>query len=198
LTKPHPRFYNTLVSTEFIHLQDLQYNVAGLLKGPLGSTRSYDFRIPVSQLDQLDESFDVTGPFTGVVRFLKSSETVLVKLQGEVTISQACSRCLKPFDSIVEVEFEEEFHPSIDIASGRVLQDTGDDEALVIDSHHILDMTEIVRQAIIIALPITPLCQPDCAGLCPICGANLNEEQCDCQDIDIDPRWEALNVLITQ
>ncbi|HEY54357.1 MAG TPA: DUF177 domain-containing protein [Caldilineae bacterium] len=184
------------MSTELIHLQDLQYNVAGLLKGPVGNTRSYDFRIPVSQLDQLDESFDVTGPFIGVVRFLKSSETVLVQLHGEVTIGQACSRCLEPFDSIVEVEFEEEFHPSVDIASGRVLQDTGDDAALVIDLHHILDLTELVRQAIIIALPITPLCREDCAGLCLICGANLNTEQCDCQEVDIDPRWEALSALI--
>lgn len=184
------------MSTESIHLQDLQFNVAGLLKGPVGGTRSYDFRIPVSQLDQLDESFDVTGPFIGTVRFLKSTETVLVQLQGEVTIGQACARCLEPFDSIIDVEFEEEFYPSIDIASGRVLRDTGNDEALVIDLHHILDLTEVMRQAIIIVLPVTPLCREDCAGLCPICGANLNEEQCTCQDVDIDFRWEALSALI--
>ena len=185
------------MSTESIHLQDLQFNVAGLLKGPVGGTRSYDFRIPVSQLDQLDESFDVTGPFIGAVRFLKSTETIYVQSQGELTIHLACSRCLEPFDSIIEVEFEDEFHPSIDISSGRVLQDTGEDKALVIDLQHILDLTEVMRQAIIIALPVTPLCQQDCAGLCPICGVNRNEDQCTCQDADTDPRWDALSALIT-
>jgi len=184
------------VSTESIHLQDLQFNVAGLLKGPVGEKREYDFRIPVSQLDQLDESFDVTGPFIGAVRFLKTTETVLSNLQGELVVHLDCARCLQPFDARIEVESEEEFRPTVDISSGRVMHDTGDDEALVIDDQHILDLTEIMRQAIILALPITPLCQQDCAGLCPICGVNRNEEQCTCEDTDIDPRWDALSALI--
>ena len=185
-----------MVSTESIQLQDLQFNVAGLLKGPVGEKREYDLRVPVSQLDQLDESFDVTGPFVGAVRFLKSTETVLSELQGELAVHLECSRCLNPFDAQIEIESEEEFRPTVDIATGRVMQDTGDDKALVIDEQHILDLTEIMRQAIILALPATPLCQQDCAGLCPICGSNRNEEQCTCEDVNIDPRWEALSALI--
>jgi len=185
-----------MVSTESIHLEDLQFNVAGLLKGPVGETREYDFRIPVSQLDQLDESFDVTGPFFGAVRFLKTPETILSELQGELAVNMDCARCLKPFDAKIEVESEEEFHPTVDISSGRVAPDTGEDKALIIDEQHILDLTEIMRQAIILALPITPLCQQDCAGLCPICGVNINEKRCTCEDIDIDPRWDALSALI--
>ncbi len=184
------------MSTESIHLQDLQFNVAGLLKGSVGEMRFYDFRIPVSQLDQLDESFDVTGPFTGAVRFLKTTETVLARLQAELDVRQDCARCLEPFDARIEVVSEEEFRPTIDISSGRVFRDTGEDEALIITEQHILDLSEIVRQAIILALPVTPLCREDCAGLCPICGANRNEEQCDCEDADVDPRWEALSALL--
>ncbi len=185
-----------MVSTESIHLQDLQFNVAGLLKGPVGEKREYDFRIPVSQLDQLDESFDVTGSFIGAVRFMKTTETVFSELHGELTVHLDCARCLKPFDSEIEIHSEEEFRPTVDISTGRVIDDTGEDEALVINEQHILDLTEIMRQAIILALPITPFCQQDCAGLCPICGVNRNEEQCTCEDIDIDPRWDALSTLI--
>lgn len=185
-----------MVSTESIQLQDLQFNVAGLLKGPVGEKREYDLRVPVSQLDQLDESFDVTGPFVGTVRFLKSTETVLSELQGELAVHLECSRCLNSFDAQIEIESEEEFRPVVNIATGRVMQDTGDDEALVIDEQHILDLAEIMRQAIILALPATPLCQQGCAGLCPICGSNRNEEQCTCEDVSIDPRWEALSALI--
>lgn len=184
-----------MVSTESTHLQDLQFNVAGLLKGQVGETRSYDFRIPVSQLDQIDESFDVTGPFIGAVRFLKTTETVFTKLKGELDVHLDCARCLNPFDAKIEVESEEEFRPTIDISSGRAMHETSDDEALVIDEQHILDLTEILRQAIILALPVTPLCQDDCAGICPICGVDNNEEQCSCEDTDIDPRWEALSAL---
>lgn len=184
------------MSTESIHLQDLQFNVAGLLKGPVGETRLYDFRVPVSQLDQLDESFDVTGPLIGVVRFMKTTDTVFAELQGELDVRLDCARCLLPFDGNIEVDSEEEFRPTIDISSGRVMFDAADDKALVIDDQHILDLSEILRQAIILALPVTPLCQHDCAGLCPICGINRNEEQCSCENTDVDPRWEALSTLI--
>lgn len=177
-------------------IEALQFNVAGLLKGPIGGTRIYDIEVPVSQLDQLDESFDVTGPFTGTVRFLRTSDTALVQLVGELGIRLECSRCLTPFDAIIAIELEEEFHPSVDIASGRVLHDTGDDAALIIDEQHMLDLSEVLRQAIIITLPITPLCKDDCAGLCPHCGTNLNEASCDCEDTNIDPRWEALSILL--
>ena len=127
---------------------------------------------------------------------MKANETVLVTLEGELTVRQECARCLSPYDAVIAVHLQEEFHPSIDIATGRLIPDTGDDDALVIDLQHVLDLTEVVRQSIILALPTTPLCREDCAGLCPICGANRNIETCNCVDAEIDPRWAALDILL--
>lgn len=184
------------MSNQSTSLPDLQFNVSGLLKGPVGSTRSHDLYVPVSELDQLDEGFDVTGPFTGAVRFFKTADTVVARGQGETTVRLECSRCLDTFDAPVALTFEEEFYPTVDINSGRKLASENEDEALLIDEHHILDLSEVVRQEILLALPITMICRPDCAGLCPICGVNRNLQTCQCVDTSTDPRWAALSVLL--
>lgn len=184
------------MSTHLTQSHDLQFNVAGLLKESVGGARSSNLYVPISELDQLDESFDVTGPLQGSVRLLKTADTVFVRFQGDTTVRLACSRCLDPFDSEIDVVFEEEFHPSVDINTGRIHEDVGDDKALIIDEHHIIDLSEVVRQTIILALPITPLCQNNCAGLCPICGNNRNLVACDCNDTSTDSRWDALSALL--
>ncbi|MCP4168720.1 MAG: DUF177 domain-containing protein [Chloroflexi bacterium] len=184
------------MSTNSIRLQALQFSVAGLLKGPMGKTRTYELRLPISQVDQLDESFDVTGPLSGAVRFLRTGETVFTEVDASVQVHLECSRCLQAFDTEIDFEIKEEFHPSVDIGTGRVVTDLGDDDALIIDEQHVLDLSEVVRQAIILALPITPTCQDDCKGLCPTCGTNRNTKTCDCVDEVIDPRWDALSMLL--
>jgi len=185
-----------MVSTNLPHFSELQYNVAGLLQETAGGMRTADVHVPISRLDQLDESVDVVAPFVGTVRLLKASTNVLARLVGETTVRLTCARCLEPFSYVLHIDLEEEFRPSVDINSGAAITDTGDDLALVINKHHVLDMTEILRQAMLLSLPLPPLCREDCQGLCPDCGANLNEESCNCQNDDIDPRWAALSALI--
>jgi uncharacterized protein len=184
------------VSTPVAHLDDLQFNVAGLLKGPVGGARVFELRAPVSEVDRLDESFDAIGPFEGVARLLRTTDTILTRLKGATRVRLECGRCLESFEAEIAIEAEEEFRPSLDIITGRPVKDTGDDAALVIDDHHILDLSELVRQAILLALPLTPLCREDCAGLCPVCGANRNQEPCDCEADVIDARWSSLGALL--
>jgi uncharacterized protein len=61
-----------------------------------------------------------------------------------------------------------------------------------IDGHHIIDMTEAVRQYILLTTPMKPLCREDCAGLCPVCGHNLNQGPCSCPPQGVDPHWAKL------
>ncbi|MCO6453660.1 MAG: DUF177 domain-containing protein [Caldilineales bacterium] len=185
------------MSTQSVHLQDLQFNVAGLLKGPVGGVRQYDLHVPTSELDQIEESFDVTGPFEGSVNLLRTADTVLARAHGTTTVRLECARCLEPTDMPIAVKIEEEFWPSIDVNTGRPLHERGDDEALIIDEQHILDLTEVMRQSLLVALPIMPLCRDDCQGLCPTCGVNRNLQTCDCVDVDTDPRWAALGALLS-
>jgi uncharacterized protein len=190
--------YNTLVSNKITHLDSLQFNIAGLLTGPKGGTRSYELYIPVSELDQLDDGFDVVAPFQGIVRFLWTNERILTLASGDTVVAMQCSRCLEPFEQPIHIEIEEAFVPTVDIATGLSLQTDEMDKALLINKHHILDLSDILRQSILLALPMTPLCRPDCKGFCPICGTNLNDETCTCEEDDVDPRWAALRLLLDE
>jgi uncharacterized protein len=91
---------------------------------------------------------------------------------------------------------EEEFHPTIDIITGAALPLTADaEEATQIDEHHEIDLTEVVRQNLLLAIPQHPLCRTRCLGLCPTCGKNWNEGPCHCVHDETDPRWDALKNL---
>ena len=173
-------------------LPSLTFNVAGLLKGSTGGARYYDVETPAAELNQLDDGFTTTAPFVGAVRLLKTADTILAQVRGATRLELECARCLDPFESDIAIAIEEEYHPSVDIVTGRPILDTGDDAALIIDEKHILDLSEVMRQAVLLALPLTGLCRPDCAGLCPTCGVNRNFESCACATADFDLRWSAL------
>jgi uncharacterized protein len=95
--------------------------------------------------------------------------------------------------SPVEVDIEEEALPSFDIDTGLPLDTEAEPNALRIDDHHELDLSEAVREAISLAEPIIVLCRPDCRGLCLICGADLNADPSHSHGADeLDPRLAAL------
>ncbi|MDQ4078894.1 MAG: DUF177 domain-containing protein [Chloroflexota bacterium] len=172
----------------------MQFNVAQLLKEPTGATRKYDVE---EQLDDLDPELVVQEPIRGKVKFTKIPQGILVTGKLETVLEVNCNRCLEPFDQPVVIELEEEFHPSMDLVTGASLpQGQEDDKATFIDEKHIIDLTEVVRQDFLLALPTTPLCRAECKGLCPQCGLNLNEGQCDCPTESIDPRWDVLKALL--
>jgi uncharacterized protein len=94
---------------------------------------------------------------------------------------------------------EEEFRPTIDIHTGASLPLTADDEiATRIDAHHEIDLSEVIRQDLLLAIPPSPICRSKCAGLCATCGKNLNEGPCNCQRAEIDPRMEKLQELLNE
>jgi uncharacterized protein len=172
----------------------MRYNVAQLLKQHSGTTRTHVVDV---ELPNLDEELQLRAPVQGEVTFMRTSDGVLVTgvLHTEVEIS--CDRCLEPFVVPVSISLEESFLATVDILTGMPVElEEGADRAVLIDSQHTLDLTEVVRQDILVALPMHPVCSPDCRGLCPECGKNLNEGPCDCQPAPVDLRWEALRDLV--
>jgi uncharacterized protein len=171
-----------------------QFNVAQLLKEPIGGTRAYDVLVPVTSDDA---ELAHTKPLVGHLSMLRTSRGVLVEsdLSGSVTVD--CSRCLKGVTTAVTIHLEEEFQPTIDVVKGTFLAVDEDDTALLIDEHHILDIAEVVRQALLLEIPMHVLCQPDCLGLCPTCGQDLNAGPCGCVPPDTDPRWADLSALLS-
>ncbi len=168
-----------------------QFNVAQLLKQPSGTRRVYD--IDTSDLPPLDDDLKIVAPFLGRLRFMRVGRGILVTGNLETSVELECTRCLTAFQTATQFEIEEEFKPSVDINSGAHLaQESDQDAATLIDERHILDLAEVIRQDLTLSLPPSPVCRPDCAGLCPQCGQNRNEGECDCDTDVIDPRWAAL------
>ena len=94
-----------------------------------------------------------------------------------------CRRCLEPAGGELDVHIRELFqHPSTAMP---------DAEAFPIEGEEI-DLMALVRDALLLELPLAPLCRPDCAGICSTCGADLNEAGPDHRHDDVDPRWAGL------
>jgi uncharacterized protein len=94
-----------------------------------------------------------------------------------------CARCLKPFDRDFDVSMEELF-----------AREPGPEDDYALASDLTLDPEPMVRDAVVLEMPFSPLCRPDCRGLCPICGGDRNLDECPGHD-ETDPRWAALEGL---
>jgi uncharacterized protein len=171
----------------------MQHNVSQLLKAHSGVSRRYEVE---ADIEGLDEELKPRDLLRGEVLLMRTSQGILVTAHLRTVVELTCDRCLEPFTVPVEIDLEEEFRPTVDIGTGASLPVVvEEDGAGLINGHHILDLTEVVRQALLLTIPMHPLCRPDCAGLCPECGQNLNEGSCQCQPRVEDPRWAALKEL---
>lgn len=171
----------------------MQFNVAQLLKQPTGAKREYDVDEP---LGEIDPELVAVGPITGHLKFVRTRDGVLVTGRLATMLEVNCIRCLDAFDLPVGTEIEEEFKSTVDIRTGAHVPIVTEEAETLIDEHHIIDLTEVLRQDLLLALPLTPMCREDCHGLCPICGQNRNEGSCECQPEKSDPRWDVLAELL--
>ena len=172
----------------------LNINVAQLLKEPTGAVRWHDLS---EDIRGIDHELRILAPLTGTVKMIRTADGIFVTGRLHTVLQLECSRCLEPLVEPLYLEIEAEFHPSVDIQTGGKLPLVEPaDGATTIDEQHILDLMEIARQAIFLASPMHPLCREDCAGLCPQCGQDLNEGQCNCVADVVDPRLETLKQLL--
>jgi uncharacterized protein len=171
----------------------LSYNVAALLRAAPGTTERQS--IVMSGLLIADD-LELAGPVAGEVRLSRTRRSILVRAHVDASIKEHCSRCLRPTVTPVSVDIDEEALPSVDIDTGLPLDTSAEPEALRLDDHHQLDLEPSIRDAISLAEPIAPLCRPDCRGLCPTCGADLNVDALHLHTADdVDPRLAALRAL---
>jgi uncharacterized protein len=118
-------------------------------------------------------------------RFESVMDGVLVTATIDVAVAAECGRCLDPVELRVDAPVQELFSYE---------RDPEDDEALTVDGD-VVDLEPVVRDAVVLALPINPLCEPDCPGLCATCGARMADVEPDHAHDEVDPRWAALALL---
>jgi DUF177 domain-containing protein len=157
----------------------LQLNVAGLLKETAGAARDYTLDVPPEALAGLLEEGRPAAPLRGDLRLMRTPRSIFVRGRLETRLAVECNRCLDELELPLELDVEAEFFPEIDITTGHALPAPDDDLAFSIDHNHELDLHEVVRQNLLLALPMRALCSEACQGLCSQCGHNLNRGPCE-------------------
>jgi len=111
-----------------------------------------------------------------------------------VPIQAECSRCLTLFDSELTGELNFVVKPTE--SKAIIATDPAEEVIVLKDNQYIVELDELIREALLINVPMKSLCNVECKGICPNCGVNLNEETCDCKNKEMDDRWEGLKDLL--
>ena len=167
----------------------LTYPLAGLLGEPPGSSRQFlvhGVTIP------LPDELRLASPIHGRVDVGRTNRGVIVRADLTAALEGSCARCLRDLETRISIHLDEEVLPTLDIATGRPLDRSGEPEVARLTEHHELELGPIVADAISLAEPIAPLCEPGCPGLCPTCGERLEPGHRDHPADEIDPRLAAL------
>ena len=119
------------------------------------------------------------------------------RLAGTIAsrLGLTCSRCLEAFEVPVDATFDLRYLPQALV--GNREEDHADDPSTTFYADDQIDLGQMVREQCYLAIPMKPLCRPDCQGLCSTCGTNLNTERCHCNPQWVDPRLAALQALVS-
>ena len=163
----------------------LRLNVGFLLHESVGYSRTFDFELPSVQVS---EDLDVSH-MRGQLRLTRTAQGLYGQGRLQVSTPLECVRCLAPFDQDITARVDDLFvYPP----------GTAAEPLLAIPETAILDLGPLLREYFLLDVPLQPVCRPDCKGLCPECGNNLNESTCRHPSTDIDPRLAGLQSLLSQ
>jgi len=145
-----------------------------------------------------DEDFNINNlKFINTISILLQLYKVDDDISGSIKIkyeyTEECSRCLKKYKNIIEKE------ENMFISSEKISSENKDADVFYIQLQNgYIEIDDVVEEIFHINRPIKPLCDENCKGLCPECGTNLNDEKCDCDTEEIDPRMEQLKDLLDE
>jgi uncharacterized protein len=120
------------------------------------------------------------GSMRGTVNLSKHGHDILLRGRLEGELGLACGRCLEPFSTPVETDFDLLLVPAPTGAGPEEEELSVQELDVDFYTDETVDLEAIIREQIILMVPLKPLCREDCPGLCPTCGANLNLESCAC------------------
>jgi len=149
----------------YINLSDLK---------EIGGRKNVSLELEFPDLEFVDRDIKIKDSVQLDLEIYNTRDSFVVKGTLEAELILSCSRCLKKYSSPIKLDISEDVMKS----------EMEDEEELYLD--------DIIVDNIILSLPMKPLCSEDCKGICPECGQNLNEGECDCEVETVDPRLAKL------
>ncbi len=158
-------------------------NVGFIVHQTIGYFRDFDFDFDEVHLQPDLDLKDLSG----IARVTRTAQGLLVQVRMHAKVMLACVRCLNDCWQPLDIEFTDLY---------AFTQKTVSESGLILPEDGKIDLSPVIRDEMWLAVPISPVCNPDCLGLCPVCGVNLNENPHTHEDEFIDPRLEILKTFL--
>lgn len=170
----------------------------GPIKGTRGASLEVDFEEKLPS--PWDDAHVIVEPVRVRASVTNSGRFYLVRGEIKTAAAAACDRCLEAITLPISLEFEEEFRPrgrapaALEEGEEPGHEDPaeGDGEEENTFDGDAIDLDDVVREYLVLALPAKVTCREECAGICPHCGGNRNQVACDCEERSVDPRLAGL------
>ena len=154
-----------------------------------------------AEIDLHGDEFFFEGPVLVELHLNRNGEIVYIALTARATLVLHCARCLESFRQDIEgsvsfvvqrLKLGETVPETIEKGEAR------DENNLIFIKYNerSMDVTDFVRDSVLLSIPLKPICDEQCKGLCPVCGQNKNERDCGCVENKTDPRWQSLLKLM--
>lgn len=171
------------ISLQELELRDLEFSV----------------EVPASLGGDSEHGWRAKGPLKATGRAELVSRTLEeIRVSGHlsVTLEGACDRCLDPVEETVDTDFDVVYRPdrfaNPEADELEILKSESD---IAFYSGSGIELNDVLREQVMLALPMQSLCRRDCRGICPVCGQNRNTTACECQVKPVDDRWSGLKEI---
>jgi len=150
------------------------------------------------EVSEAGDAYRIVAPVELDFDIHKDREKFRLEGSAKTELELPCSRCLEPFRMPVDVAFDLRYLPASEMSSEDERETHDEDLDISYYRDDQIDLNELLREQFYLALPMKPLCEDGCKGLCPQCGTNLNTSTCACEPGWVDPRLAALKTLQTK
>lgn len=152
--------------------------------------------LELSEKIESDTDLKILSPVQALIRIDKKNSEIFLKGTLSVTLQQQCSRCLKIFDTEMKIDIDTLYRPSKEIDVEEHYELKSDELETAFYKNDEIDINDLLKEQILLNLPMKPLCSEQCKGLCPKCGTDLNITQCKCEVSEVDERLAVLKQLL--
>ena len=171
----------------------MQINLSELFTSE-GKTKGYTLKIEMTQFQTSDGAYEIVEPKPVMLKVVNvGNRTLVLKGQADLSLMIPCDRCLEP----VRCSFHLDLERTLDMNQTAEERIEDLDEQPYLEGYN-LDVDQLVRDELLLNLPMKVLCKEDCKGICNRCGANLNHATCECDRTSLDPRMSVIQDIFKQ